>query len=151
MNVDRNQRGGAYEVTEHQPIENARQNTGDFFYAGVASAGDRTRDVRPYEAEYNQRNNDLKSSTLKGYTPAGNMNLYNGDINMRQISRDNVLKNDRGVIGTMPYQAPDVMNFGRPAGSTNNLYSNIQMDRNTSDITSMLKSNPYVVDYKSAL
>jgi hypothetical protein len=51
----------------------------------------------------------------------------------------------------MPYQSPDTMNMGRTAGSSNNLYANINMDRNTSDITSMLKSNPYVVDYRSAL
>jgi len=75
----------------------------------------------------------------------------NCDINMRQIARDNVLKNERGVIGTMPYQSPDVSNMGRTAGSSNNLYSNIQMDRNTPDITSMLKENPYVVDYRKAL
>jgi hypothetical protein len=79
------------------------------------------------------------------------MDLLNSDINMRQVSRDNMLQNNRAVIGTMPYQSPDTMNMGRTAGSSNNLYANINMDRNTSDITSMLKSNPYVVDYRSAL
>ena len=79
------------------------------------------------------------------------MDLMNSDINMRQISRDNMLQNNRAVIGTMPYQSPDPINMGRTAGSSNNLYANLNIDRNTSDITAMLKSNPYVVDYKSAL
>ena len=151
LNVSNTHTDGAYHVTGHIPTHTNRTDTDDFYYSGVASAGERSRQPTSYEAGYNQRNNDIKASTIDGYMVQGNMSLMNGDINMRQISRDNVLKNDRGVIGTMPYQAPDVMNFGRPAGSTNNLYSNIQMDRNTSDITSMLKSNPYVVDYKSAL
>jgi hypothetical protein len=81
----------------------------------------------------------------------GNMKLLNGDINMRQIDRDAMLKNERAVIGSMPNQIPDPINMGQPSGNSNKLYSNINMDRNTSDITKMLKSNPYVVDYKSAL
>jgi hypothetical protein len=79
------------------------------------------------------------------------MGIMNGNINMRQVSRDNMLENNRAVIGTMPYQSPDPTNMGRTAGSSNNLYANINVDRNTPDITSMLKSNPYVVDYRSAL
>jgi len=151
LNVNANQLGGAYKVTEVQPVNTIRSETSDYYYAGGASAGARTRQTTSYEAGYNQRNNDLKSSTLIGYTPTGNMNLLNSDINMRQVSRDGMLENNRAVIGTMPYQSPDISNMGRMAGTTNHLYPNINVDRNTSDITSMLKSNPYVVDYRSAL
>jgi Family of unknown function (DUF5899) len=151
LNVSNTYTDGAYHVTGHIPTHTNRTDTDDFFYSGGSSAGERGRQPTSYVAGYNQRNNDIKSSTIDGYMVQGNMALLNGDINMRQISRDNILKNERGVIGTMPYQSPDVSNFGRPAGSTNNLYANIQIDRNTSDITSMLKSNPYVVDYRSAL
>ena len=151
LNVSSTQPHGAYSVTGHTPTHTIRTETGDFFYAGNASAGERSRQMSSYEANYNQRNNEIKSSTNIGYTPNGNMNLMNSDINMRQVSRDNMLENNRAVIATMPYQSPDPTNMGRTAGASNNLYANINMDRNTSDITSMLKSNPYVVDYKSAL
>jgi hypothetical protein len=151
LNVSSTQTYGAYSVTGHIPTNTVRTETGDFFYAGIASAGERSRQMSSYEAEYNQRNNDLKSSTLTGYTPNGNMDLLNSDINMRQVSRDNMLQNNRAVIATMPYQSPDPMNMGKVAGTSNNLYANIALDRNTPDITSMLKSNPYVVDYRSAL
>ena len=151
LNVSSTQSHGAYQVTGHNPTHTNRTETDDFYYSGVASAGARTRQTVSYEAGYNQRNNELKSSTNIGYTPSGNMNLLNSDINMRQVSRDNMLLNERAVIGTMPYQSPDIMNIGRTAGSSNNLYANINVDRNTPDITSMLKSNPYVVDYRSAL
>jgi len=151
LNINANQLGGAYRVTPVELPNTIRQETTDYYYAGVASAGERSRQTTSYEAGYNQRNNDLKSSTNIGYTPNGNMDLLNSDINMRQVSRDNMLVNNRAVIGTMPYQSPDLMNSGRSAGTTNSLYANLNVDRNTPDITSMLKSNPYVVDYRSAL
>jgi hypothetical protein len=150
MNVNRNQNGGAYVVTEHQTINNNRQTTDDFYYGGVAGAGPRTRQMKSYEAEYNQRNNDVKSSTLNGYTPSGGMSLLNSDINMRQVSRDDYLKNDRPIVPTMPYQTMDVANMGQLQGQ-NTLYSGIQNDRNSSDIYDALKGNPYVVNYKAGL
>ena len=70
---------------------------------------------------------------------------------MREKTRDESLKNNRAIAGTMPYQSPDVGNMGKMAGTQNGLYSNIQMDRNTPDIMSTLKQNPYVVDYKNGL
>lgn len=151
LNVNSNQLGGAYQVTQHQPSQTYRQETGDFYYSGVASAGAGTRQLTSYDAGYNQRNNDIKSSTIKGYMVQGNMSLLNGDVNMRQVSRDEYLKNNRPVSGTMPYLSPDTSTMGSASGNVNSLYSNIQLDRNTPDIVDMLKSNPYVVDYRKAL
>jgi hypothetical protein len=150
MNIDRNQRGGAYEVAAHQPIDNNRQTTGDFYYAGNAGAGAGTRQMKSYEAEYNQRNNDIKSSTIDGRMVPGNMKLMNGDINMRQASRDDYLKNNRAVAGTMPYQTMDVANIGQLQGQ-NNLYQNIQMDRNNGEALNALKGNPYVLNHVKGL
>jgi hypothetical protein len=149
LNVNANQLGGAYQSTSVQAKDTYRQETSDYYYAGNAASS--TKEPKSYEAGYNQRNNDIKASTIDGYMVQGNMSLMNGDINMRQVSRDNMLKNERAAIGTMPYQSPDPINMGRVAGNGNTLYSNIQMDRNTPDIQSALKSNPYVVDYRSML
>ena len=149
MNVNANQLGGAYQSTPVQVKDTYRQETSDYYYAGNAASS--TKEPKSYEAGYNQRNNNIKASTIDGYMVQGNMSLMNGDINMRQVSRDNMLKNERAVIGTMPYQSPDPINMGRVAGNGNTLYSNIQMDRNTPDIQSALKSNPYVVDYRNML
>lgn len=150
MNIDRNQRGGAYEVSEHQPIDNNRQTTGDFYYSGNAGAGAGTRQMKSYEAQYNQRNNDIKSSTIDGRMVPGNMKLMNGDINMRQVNRDDFLKNNRAVAGTMPYQSMDVANMGQLQGQ-NNLYQNIQMDRNNGEALNALKGNPYVLNHVKGL
>jgi hypothetical protein len=152
MLVDANQHGGAYNVTPQQATNTIRQETGDFFYSGVASAGSRTQQMTSYESNYNQRNNNIKSSTIDGRLVPGNMNLMNGNITMRQDNRDELLKNQRAVTGTMPYQSPEVGTLGMLAGNAGNgLYSNIQLDRNTPDITQALKKNPFVVDYKNVL
>lgn len=150
-NVNSNQFGGAYKVTDKQMANTNRQETGDFYYAGAASAGERSRQTTSYEANYNQNNNNVKSSTIQGYMVQGNMSLMNGDVNVRQANRDDMLVNNRSVAGGFSYQTPDAANFGVINNGGSNLYSNIQLDRNTSDVTSMLKSNPFVVDYKNAL
>ena len=150
LNVNANQLGGAYQVTQHQAYDTNRQHTSTD-YTGVASAGDGTRQMTSYDSNYNQRNNDIKSSTIDGYMVKGNMNVMNGNINMREKTRDLTLQNTREVTGMMPYQSPDVSNMGRLAGNDNSLKSTIQMERNTPDIMETLKQNPYVVDYKSGL
>ena len=151
LNINANQRGGAYQVTDQQPENTYRSETSDFYYAGVASAGARTRQTTSYEAGYNQTSSDMKSSTLASYTPSGNMDLLNSNINMRQAQKDNALKNTRPLTVDMRGQAPDIANMGRLAGSGNQLYSGIQLDRSNPDIMSQLKENPYVVNYKSGL
>lgn len=150
LNVNSNQMGGAYKVTEHQPADTYRQETSDYYYSGNAGSVS-SKEPASYEAGYNQRNNDIKASTIDGYMVKGNMSLMNGDINMRQVSRDNMLENNRAIVGTMPYHAPDVTNMGRVAGNGNTLYQTIQADRNTPDIMNALKSNPYVLDYRNMI
>ena len=151
LNVNANQQGGAYKVTDQQAVHTTRQETGDFYYSGNAGAGAGTRKTTSYEAGYNQRNNEVKSSTIDGRLVKGNMSLLNTDINMRQKSRDDQLKNARPLTGNMPYRTPDVNTMGRVAGNERNLYSNIQMDRTNPEIMSSLQSNPYVVDHRKGL
>lgn len=151
LNVNANQHGGAYKVSQVQPTNTIRQETGDFMYVGAASAGDQTRKSTSYEAGYNQRNNDIKSSTIDGYMVKGNMSLLNSDVNMRERNRDDMLKNNREVSGNMPYKAPSTDMLGMNSNVAKDLYSNIQMDRSNPEILNNLTSNPYVVDYRKGL
>uniref|UniRef100_A0A6C0K030 DUF5899 domain-containing protein n=1 Tax=viral metagenome TaxID=1070528 RepID=A0A6C0K030_9ZZZZ len=146
LNVNAGQNGGAYQVSEQQAIQNARQTTGDFYYAGVVGAGADRRGARTYDAEYRQRNNDVKSSTIDGRLAAGNMSLMNGNINMRQAGRDSSLINNRAVAPMMPYQTPDIANMGRLSGNPgSSLYQNIQLDRNSPEVLSSLSGNPFAL------
>jgi hypothetical protein len=148
MNVNANQNGGAYSITAHQPIENARLSTTDYYYAGNASAGDRSREMRSYEAEYNQRNNDIKSSTIDGRMVPGNMRLFNSDVNMAAKHKDAYLINNRPLAPEGTKNAPSIQTMGRVAGNEP-LYQNIQMDRNAPDVLTALQGNPYAIPYRS--
>jgi len=150
LNVNANQLGGAYQTTEHQSINNQRDSTTDFYYAGGSSAAAGSRETTSYEAGYRQRNNDIKSSTIDGRLVKGNMSLYQGDINMSAKPKDTMLKNSRSYAPSMPNGIPSAETLGRLQG-TNGLYSNIQLDRNSSDVLSSLKSNPYALSVTSAI
>jgi hypothetical protein len=140
--------GGAYETNDHQPIHNARDTTTDFFYSGNASAGLRSQNMPTYQGEYNQRNNDIKSSTIDGRLVPGNMNLYNGNINMVGKNRDSDLMNNRAFAPQGTSESPSIQNMGRLQGSQP-LYQNINLDRNGSDMMNALQSNPYAIPYRS--
>lgn len=146
--VQTNQRGGGYEVTNTIANYTARQETGNFMYVGNSSAGERSRDMRSYDAEYNQRNNDNKSSAIdqSGRMIPGNMDLYNSDINMAMKPKDAYLKNNRAVAPDGIKETPSITNMGRVVGSQQ-LYQNIQLDRTSSDLLSPLSGNPYAIPY----
>ena len=150
LNINAGQRGGAYEVSEQQATYTTRQTTGDFFYSGVAGGAEGTKQVRPYDAEYAQRNNDIKSSTIEGRMVPGNMSLMQGDIHMTSKPKDLFMQNHRPVAPSLPYQSPDVSNMGRTQGSAG-LYQNIQLDRSTPDFMVSLKSNPYTLSVVNGL
>jgi len=147
LNVNRNQRGGAYEVTEHNPVKNARDKTDDFFYAGNASAGARTQEMKSNVAEYNQRNNEIKSSTINGRMNPGNMKLTNHHVNVAQNNRDSNMKNTRPLTASKPGQMITSNHMGVSSKNDNSLYSGINNDRVTPDLNNALQSNPYAVDF----
>ena len=150
LNVNAQERG-AYHVTDHQVAFTTRNETGDYYYTGGAGATEGHRELKSYEAIQNQRNNDIKASTIDGRLTKGNMSLMNGNLNMREKTRDASLKNNRDVVGNMPYRSPDVENMGTLAGHQKSLPNNINVQRNDFDIQGQLSKNPYVVDYKNAL
>jgi len=151
INGNQNGGGGGYETNNHQPVVNNRLTQSDYLYVGNSSAGNGTREARTYDAEYNQRNNDLKSSTLTGYTPAGGMSLLNTHVNMKAKPQEQVLTNRRALDPTMPYQTASLETFGQDIKQPNSMYSNIQLDRNQGDILSQLKGNPFAISHLNGL
>ena len=81
----------------------------------------------------------------------GNMSLLNGDVNMREKTRDESLKINRDVVGNMPYAPPDISNMGQVAGHQQKLPSSVESERNQLNFNDQLKENPYVVNYKTGL
>jgi hypothetical protein len=152
LNVDSNQQGGAYKVTPQQPIHNERDTTTDFYYAGIGSAGERGRAPRTYDAEYCQRNNDIKASTINGRLVPGNMSLMNGNMNSsKDVVRDSILQNNREVTGLINSQAPSMETFGQLQGTQSSLFNGVQLERNNGDVLQQLKGNPYTQNILNVL
>lgn len=150
--MDRNQKGDGYLVAGNQPIVNNRMTQSDFYYAGVGSAGDRGQKPRTYNAEYNQRNNDVKSSTLASYTPAGNMGLFSANVNMAAKEKDTLLTNKRAMDPTMPTQSPSIGFMGKQAGPQSQSFNTgVQLDRTNPDLMSQLKGNPFAISHLNGL
>jgi hypothetical protein len=145
--INSNQNGGAYKVSDHQVAHTARSETSTS-YTGGSSAASGRKIMRSYDAEYNQRNNDIKSSTIDGRTASGNMKLFNPDVHMTAKQKDNDLHNNRPLIKSMPAPTPSTHAIGRISGG-NSLNQNIHMERTTPDLTSALKSNPFVIPYSA--
>jgi len=145
---------GAYLITEPNLIPTERTNQSDFFYAGNASAGDGQREARPYDAEYRQRNNDVKSSTIDGRLVPGNMVLFNDHINMATKDTRDYLKNTRAPVPRMTNQTTsglDSMGALQGKQTINNQYDyqRNQMDR--SNIQGILKGNPYAISMMNGI
>jgi hypothetical protein len=142
-NVNSNQNGGAYQVSDQQAISNQRDTTTDFYYSG---GGERGAQIRPYDAEYRQRNNDIKSSTIEGRMVPGNMSLLNPHIHMTTNTRDSKFENIRPLVtnsSTGRVTGPSVDTMGGSTQTQSSNYSGMQADRNNGEVLSQLKKNPY--------
>ena len=140
--------GSGYKVTDQQEAFTSRSETSRD-YTGGSSASAGRQDTRSYAAEYNQRNNNIKSSTIyNGRSAAGNMKLFTADVNMTAKHKDNDLFNSRSLTRNMPPPPPSVNLMGSLSGG-NSLNQNINMERNTPDLTSVLSGNPFVIPYSA--
>jgi hypothetical protein len=147
-NINSGQRGGAYDVTPQQLNPQSRDTT-NASYTGNSSAGERSRMGRSQEAEYNQRNNEIKTSTIDGRLAPGNMALYSGSISMTGKAKDSKLKNIRPLGPEGPKKSGSLYNFGEIQKQPTVLDSGIQLERSNPDIMKALTGNPYNIPYRS--
>ena len=141
MFINSGQDRTAYMVTKPMDVYTNRRDT-TTSYGGVASG---SKEVRPYDAEYRQRNNDIKSSTIDGRMVPGNMSLLQTDVNVRlKPGMESDLRNRRTVAPSMPYSTPSISQIGEMKGQQQ-LYSGTNLDRSESYVLSALKSNPYAM------
>ena len=138
--INTNQHGGAYLSTSVQNTPQERDTT-NRFYAGNSSAGAGTKNIRPYDAEYNQRNNDIKSSTIKGHMVQGNMKIPNHYMNVRNKNGELVNKRPSSVSAG-PRESANLAQMG-DVHTRQQYNSNVQLDRNSPEILSAFKENPF--------
>jgi hypothetical protein len=143
MFINSGQDRTAYMVTRPMDVYTNRRDT-TTSYGGAAGSA-LAKESRTYDAEYRQRNNDIKSSTIDGRMAPGNMSLLQTDINMRSSSgMESDLAVRRQATPSMPYSTPSATHMGHVSGAQQ-LYSGSNLDRSESYVLSALKSNPYAI------
>jgi hypothetical protein len=135
---------GGYTVADVQPIHNNRMHQSDYFYSGNSSAAGGTLEARPYDAEYRQRNNDIKSSTINGRLVPGNMAMLNHDVTIKSNDKTNHLTNKRTPVPLNGKQPPSLDTMGQLQGKQKT-HSGLENNRNGSEILDSLKKNPYAL------
>jgi len=133
----------AYMITKPMDVYTNRRDT-TTEYGGVAGSA-LAKEVRPYDAEYRQRNNDIKSSTIDGRLVPGNMSLLQSDVNVRtSAGMESDLANRRQNTPNLPYVTPGFSQIGELRGQQQ-LYGGMEADRSNAYVLSALKSNPYAI------
>jgi hypothetical protein len=141
MFINSGQDKTAYMITKPMDVYTNRRDT-SVQYSGPVGG---SKEVRPYDAEYRQRNNENKSSTIAGRMVPGNMSLLQSDVNVRSSAgMESDLMNRRPVAPTLPYITPGTSQMGEMRGQQQ-LYGGTGLDRSESDVLSALKSNPYAI------
>jgi hypothetical protein len=140
MNITGNQNGGYRTVGVTEPHNN-REFTNDIEYSGNASSINSK--PRTFDAEYNQKNNNIKSSTINGRGNPGGMSLMGNEMNMSLKNNEHMILNTRTSDGKRSSQIPDMNSMGKVQGISSELYSGIELQRNDGSVLNQLKNNPF--------
>jgi Family of unknown function (DUF5899) len=149
VNAGQYQNSNGYIVANQNPVHNQRDITtqrGNYIGGGSSSTKYGDTNSSHYETTTGVKEIGI---TQSGFTPGGNMSMFNGDVNVfSDPTRQNMMmntgdfQNSGKIIGTF---APDTNIIGRSMGG-NYLYDGISLDRNTPDTMSdILQKNPYAL------
>jgi hypothetical protein len=141
-NVNRGQSNNAYLSTEQQAVTQERDTT---HVSHVGGAGFKNSNARNYDAELSYQPSTLKAETIKSRFGNSNTNVFNNSVNYQGKPKDNDLVNSRESIPKMPYSTHGAASFGQYQQRGQTLDSNINMERNTPDLYSVLQQNPYAI------
>lgn len=143
MFINSGQDNTAYMVTKPMDIYTNRRDTSVQYSGPLGTVG--AKEARTYDAEYRQRNNENKSSTIAGRMVPGNMSLLQSDVNVRTSSgMESDLANRRQHMPNLPYMTPGTSQMGEMRGQQQ-LYGGMETDRSNAYVLSALKSNPYAI------
>ena len=143
MFINSGQDNTAYMVTKPMDVYTNRRDTSVQYSGPVGAVG--AKEARTYDAEYRQRNNENKSSTVAGRMVPGNMSLLQSDVNVRtSAGLESDLMNRRQHMPNLPYMTPGTSQMGEMRGQKQ-LYGGMETDRSNAYVLSALKSNPYAI------
>ena len=130
---------GGYLVSEQQSIQNQRDTT-TCNYTGNSNLVNGVGSQISYEAEYRQRNNVNKVTTA--YTTGGCNQIFNHQENVLLKNDTNRINNRIGHVQRVVSMPPNSDTYGK-INVPQYLEHNQNCNRNSSDILTAFKNNPY--------
>lgn len=134
--------GYGYLSNEHQPTNTNRADTSLTNYSGVAGSG-ASYNVPVYDNAYNAYLNTNKEVISQSRTSVGNHKIFNSNMNIKIDKSDEDRDNNRMFVPQQMHKLPPSMNTYGETSSRTEARININNERNTSDMLSALKNNPY--------
>jgi hypothetical protein len=139
-NVNRGQTNNGYASAKVEAIPQHRDTTTTSYTGSGAS---KNPALRVYDAELGYQPSNLKADTIKGRFGNSNTNLFNNSVNYQGKAKDLDMVNNREVMPKMPYVTSG--SLGTYQQKSQNLDSNINVERNTPDMYNVLQQNPYAI------
>jgi hypothetical protein len=107
-------KNAAYMVSEHQPISNQRDTTGECNEVMPMGGAGSRYGAMSYDHAYRQTNNESKEKTIKGRYPNGNTSTFNSNVNVSIAKVDADRNNNRlWAPSAVVHQGPSVQTYGR--------------------------------------
>ena len=126
-----------YLSNKQTPIENQRQTTN---YQGVGNVGGSNGlGLRPYDAEYGQRNNNNKS--FENRPNMGGMSLFNPYENINCTPKE--MENTRTNIATQPTNVVPSADFMGSFNKMPNEYEDVSHRQSDASLLDAFRNNPY--------
>lgn len=144
-----NQTNQGYVLHNQTPIHNNRETT-NTDYTGIATNGQYGE--LQVDAAYRQTNNDKLEQVQVAYTPQGNMQLYNQQMNVTTIRSDAERENNRlwaPQATTISQMAASKEMLGKMTARQQYDESRIGCERIQPDILDAFRSNPYSFSLQS--
>jgi len=142
VNKQNAQSGNGYLVSEHQGVELQRDNT-NVSYSGVAGPS-LSKATRDYKAEYEQRNNNNKTSINR--PNQGGTQMFNQNNNIKIQKQDCDRNNNRLWVRNNSKNnynsTPNIESYNKITKKPQN-YQQINNDRMNPEILDAFKKNPY--------
>jgi hypothetical protein len=139
-NVNRGQTNNGYIAAKVEATPQHRDTTTTSYTGSGAS---KNPALRVYDAELGYQPSNLKADTIKGRFGNSNTNLFNNSVNYQGKAKDLDMVNNREVMPKMPYVTAG--SLGTYQQKSQNLDSNVNMERNTPDMYNVLQQNPYAI------
>jgi hypothetical protein len=139
-NVNRGQTNNGYMAAKVEATPQHRDTTTTSYTGAGAS---KNPALRVYDAELGYQPSNLKADTIKGRFGNSNTNVFNNSVNYQGKPKDLDMVNNREAMPKMPYV--NAGSIGTYQQKSQNLDSNVNVERMSPDMYNVLQQNPYAI------